>query len=130
MAVYATRVIFFAFLLVSLAGCPSGPSQQPIKLANGESVNSAIARTAATLSPDRAAEFQTAAEVLAMHYSMKDTSVDPAAMMRATGKSIDGKTPVQIIAEYNKLSDSVKQELAGHIQSSKLLEKARKLRGK
>lgn len=94
--------------------------QQPIVIGKGESAMNAIARIAKTLPADQADEFTTAAEVLALHYSLKSTGTNLAARMEAPAKAISGKTPRQVIAEYNRLTPEVQQQLAGEIHSMKL----------
>lgn len=115
----ASMLVFVMFV-----GC--APSQQPIKVAKGEPTLAAIARVAKSLPADQADEFTTAAEVLSLHAALKSTTTDPVARSRATAKAIDGKTPGQVIAEYNRLSPDVQQQLAGEILADKLRDRAGK----
>jgi hypothetical protein len=104
--------------LAALVGC--GPSQQTIKVAKGESAAAALARVSRTLPPDQSEEFLSAAETLAFHYALRNP--DGVSMSGPT-RAIHGKTPVQVIAEYNRLSPEVKADLARQIASIKATER-------
>lgn len=100
--------------LAAVTGCSA--SQQTIKVAKGESAAAAVARVAKTLPPGQAEEFSSAAEALAIHYALR---VPDGVSKSGPTRAIHGKTPAQIIAEYNALGSATQQELAKQIASMK-----------
>jgi hypothetical protein len=87
-------------LLLPLLLCGCGDAEPPITIKDGETPAAAIQRTAKGMSPVRAKEFITAARIVYLHAVKKLTGND----RKAAGfKSISGKTPQQIIDEYNKM---------------------------
>lgn len=115
-----TLAAIVAILLFVGCGGDSQPTTKPqqlkIKVAKSESAQAAIARVAQTLPAEEAAEFSAAAEVLAIHYALRN----PAGVaLRGPVKAIDGKTPAQVIAEYQQLGPELQKELGDAIQSMK-----------
>ncbi|WP_254512350.1 hypothetical protein [Anatilimnocola floriformis] len=85
-------------LLCCIAGCSGQPR---LKIAKVDDVHAEVTRVAATLEPAAAAEFTTAAEVLAMHAALSATTDN--AKLLAPVSALNGKTPAAIVAEYKKL---------------------------
>ena len=108
------RQCVLLFVLTAVVGC--GASQQTIKVAKGESAAAAIARVAQTLPTGESEKFTAAAESLAFYYALRNP--DGVSISGPT-RAIHGKTPAQIIAEYNRLSPEAKVDLARQIASIK-----------
>jgi hypothetical protein len=113
---FTLAVLAAVLFFVGCGGTPPQPQQPKIKVAKNESAQAAIARVAQTLPAEQAAEFSAAAEVLAIHYALRNPN---SVALRGPVKAIDGKTPAQVIAEYQQLDPELKKELGDTIQSMK-----------
>jgi hypothetical protein len=116
---FTFAIVMSLLFFVGCGGAPQSPpmpQQVKIKVAKNESAQAAIARVAQTLPAEEAAEFSAAAEVLAIHYALRN----PAGVaLRGPVKAIEGKTPSQVIAEYQQLEPELQKELGDAIQSMK-----------
>ncbi len=111
--------------MVCLAGCGS---QAKVRFSKPEEFQPEITRVAETLEPAKAAEFKTAAEVLAFHVAQSATSEDTAAL--SLQAAFNGKTPDQIVAEYNKLDPAFRRQAGTAISSIRTLKEGNDYMGR
>ncbi len=105
-------------LVVSLglaAGC--GSTEPRLSLTKYDQVQSEIERVSKELDASQAAKLKTAAEVLAMHAMMSATSEDAQAL--ASVDALNGKTPSEVIAAYEKLGPEVQLKIGQQIATAR-----------
>ncbi len=101
-----------ALLLVCLFVVGCGGSETRVRIDGGD-VQAAIAAAAQNIDGDRALEFTTAAEVLALH--AQSTATTPAARQAAAIAALNGKTPTAILAAYQALPADLQLSYAKQI---------------
>ncbi len=105
-------------LVVSLglaAGC--GSSEPRLSLTKYDQVQSEIERVSKELDASQAAKLKTAAEVLAMHAMMSATSED--AQSLSSVDALNGKTPSEVIAAYEKLGPELQLKIGQQIAKAR-----------
>jgi outer membrane murein-binding lipoprotein Lpp len=116
------RFLLFAFVALLFAGCQS---ETRVDVVGGD-VRAAIDAAAARISDgDEALQFVTAAEVVALHAGRRFSS--PLGRDAAIARSIDGKTPAEIIAAYENLGPELQLFYAQQLLSVRHLKRANDL---
>jgi predicted cupin superfamily sugar epimerase len=111
------RFLVLIALISVFVGC--GSVEPTMVVANGDDVRTEIERISPLLSKDKAAKFKTAARVLSMQAGMSSLPLamaDPngnaeAITHKAMATALNGKTPSQVIADYNKLAPEMRDSL-------------------
>lgn len=105
-----SRVCCFLLLVLFAVGCGS---ETRVRV-DGDDVQAAIAAAAQRIDDgDRALEFTTAAEVVALH--AQTTATTPAARQAAAVTALNGKTPAAILAAYQALPADLQLSYAKQI---------------
>lgn len=110
----ALRLCLFVSLGLA-AGC--GSSEPRLSLTKYDQVQSEIERVSKELDASQAAKLKTAAEVLAMHAMMSATSEEAQAL--ASVDALNGKTPSEVIAAYEKLGPELQLKIGQQIATAR-----------
>lgn len=117
---------FAVLIAIAFTGC--GASEPKISLASADQVQAEIERCSKGLDEVKASRFRSAVEVLAMHAVESATTEESQKL--APIATLNGKTPSEVIAAYEKLGPEIQLRFAEKIVRARMLKEANDYREK